>query len=219
MRIHLLGYSESTISRILDSLLLHDYSEEVIIVQNTGVEETSPFCPPGIAFKKIKHEQWRFDPATHSCLLGVTKPVVKKIVFDFFLNNSNVQQQNYISLFHPSAVISSTVKLGNASFIEPGTVIASFAILGFGVFINRGVTIGHHVILNDFVTVNPGVHIAGHCNIGKGTQIGMGCSVFDHVNIGSNTVIGGGSIVTKDIPDNVIAWGNPCRIIRKNGKN
>ena len=184
-----------------------------------GGEEISPFCPPGIGFKKIKHEQWRFDPANHSCLLGVTKPVVKKIVYDFFLNNSNVQQQNYISLFHPSAVISSTAKLGNASFIEPGTVIASFAILEFGVFINRGATIGHHTILNDFVTVNPGVHIAGHCNIGKGTLIGMGCSVFDHINIGSNTVIGGGSIVTKDIPDNVIAWGNPCRIIRENEKN
>lgn len=35
------------------------------------------------------------------------------------------------------------------------------------------------------------------------------------VNIGNNVVIGGGSVVTKDIPDNVVAVGNPCRVIRE----
>ena len=34
--------------------------------------------------------------------------------------------------------------------------------------------------------------------------------------IGKNSIIGAGSVVTKDIPDNVIAYGNPCKIIRKN---
>jgi maltose O-acetyltransferase len=36
------------------------------------------------------------------------------------------------------------------------------------------------------------------------------------VTIGNNVVIGAGSIVTKDIPDNVIAYGNPCKVVRKN---
>lgn len=54
-----------------------------------------------------------------------------------------------------------------------------------------GITIGNNVWLGGNVVVNPGVHI------------------------GNNAVIGSGSVVTKDIPDNVIAVGNPCRIIRK----
>jgi acetyltransferase-like isoleucine patch superfamily enzyme len=41
--------------------------------------------------------------------------------------------------------------------------------------------------------------------------------VLDHVKIGKNCVIGAGSIVTKDIPDDVIAYGSPCKIIRENG--
>ncbi len=53
------------------------------------------------------------------------------------------------------------------------------------------ITIGNNVWLGGNVVVNPGVHI------------------------GNNVVIGSGSIVTKDIPDNVIAIGNPCRIIRE----
>ena len=44
--------------------------------------------------------------------------------------------------------------------------------------------------------------------------IGGGVKVMPGVTIGSNVVIGGGSVVTKDIPDNVVAAGNPCRVIR-----
>lgn len=54
-----------------------------------------------------------------------------------------------------------------------------------------GITIGDNVLVGGSVVINPGVHI------------------------GNNVVIGSGSVVTKDIPDNVIAVGNPCRIIRE----
>lgn len=54
-----------------------------------------------------------------------------------------------------------------------------------------GITIGDNVWLGGNVVVNPGVHI------------------------GNNVVIGSGSVVTKDIPDNVIAIGNPCKVIRE----
>ena len=45
--------------------------------------------------------------------------------------------------------------------------------------------------------------------------IGAGAILLPCVTIGDNTVIGAGSIVTKDIPENVIAVGNPCRVMRK----
>ncbi len=214
MPIHLLGYSESVISRILDCLLLHNYSEEVIIVNNMEVPASIPFCPPGIRYKKINWDQWKPDIAEHSSVFGVMKPAVKKTVFDFFQQHCGIERSNYVSLLHPSSVIASTVQTGKGCFIEPGTVIASFAQLGFGIYVNRGSTIGHHTILHDFVSINPGVHIAGHCTIGEGTQIGIGTVVFDHITIGSNSIIGGGSVVTKDIPGNVIAWGNPCKIVK-----
>lgn len=216
MNIHLLGYSESTISRILDSLLLKNYSKEVVIVKNITAEESIPFRPEGINCKTIMWDEWKFDDSLHQCMLGVTKPLVKEKVFEFFLKNFNIQKENYDSLAHPAAVIASTFEMNKACFIEPGTVIASFARMGFAAYLNRGSTIGHHTVIGDFATINPGVHIAGHCMIGSKTLIGMGTVVFDHIRIGSNAIIGGGSVVTKDIPDNVIAWGNPCKVIRSN---
>lgn len=51
-------------------------------------------------------------------------------------------------------------------------------------------------------------------SVGNNVWFGGNCVVLPGVNIGSNTVIGAGSIVTKDIPDNVVAVGNPCRVLR-----
>jgi acetyltransferase-like isoleucine patch superfamily enzyme len=44
----------------------------------------------------------------------------------------------------------------------------------------------------------------------------MGTNIIDGIEIGSNTIIGAGSLVVKDIPSNVVAYGNPCRVIRDN---
>lgn len=52
--------------------------------------------------------------------------------------------------------------------------------------------------------------------IGDTVWIGGGAIILPGVTIGNNVVIGAGSVVTKDIPDNVIAVGNPCRVIKEN---
>lgn len=51
-------------------------------------------------------------------------------------------------------------------------------------------------------------------HIGKNCWLGAGVIVMPGVSIGDNSVIGAGSIVTKDIPSNVVAYGNPCKVIR-----
>lgn len=51
--------------------------------------------------------------------------------------------------------------------------------------------------------------------IGDNVWFGASVTVLPGVKIGSNTVIGAGSIVNRDIPDGVIAVGNPCRVLRK----
>ena len=88
------------------------------------------------------------------------------------------------------------------------------------------VTIGKNVMF----APNVSIYTAGHpvhpdsrnsgyeygipITIGDNVWIGGNTAVLPGVNIGNNVVIGAGSIVTRDIPDNVIAAGNPCRVIR-----
>lgn len=55
-------------------------------------------------------------------------------------------------------------------------------------------------------------------HIGENVWIGSGAVILPGVTIGDNTVIGAGSVVTKDIPANVVAVGNPCRVLREIGE-
>ena len=107
--------------------------------------------------------------------------------------------------------------------------------LGKNVYTNFGVTFvdDTHIYVGDYTMIGPNVTIAtaGHpvdpdlrrqglqynlpVRIGKNCWLGAGVIVMPGVTIGDNCVIGAGSIVTKDIPSNVIAVGNPCRILRE----
>ena len=61
---------------------------------------------------------------------------------------------------------------------------------------------------------NAGYEYGIEVTIGNNVWIGANCMVNPGVHIGNNVVIGSGSVVTKDIPDNVVAVGNPCRVMR-----
>lgn len=62
---------------------------------------------------------------------------------------------------------------------------------------------------------NKGLEKAKQVKIGNNVWFGGGVTVLPGITVGNNVVIGAGSVVTKDIPDNVVAAGNPCKIIRK----
>lgn len=88
------------------------------------------------------------------------------------------------------------------------------------------VTIGNHVFIGPNVGIytvthallpdqrNAGVMRSLPITIGDNVWIGGNCVVMQGVTIGDGTVIGAGSVVTRDIPAGVIAFGNPCRVIR-----
>jgi acetyltransferase-like isoleucine patch superfamily enzyme len=89
------------------------------------------------------------------------------------------------------------------------------------------VTIGNNVLFGPNVRLFTGGHPIHHetrntklgsafpINIGNNVWIGGGSIVNPGITIEDNTVIGSGSVVTKDIPTNVVAVGNPCRVIRE----
>ena len=109
------------------------------------------------------------------------------------------------------------ITFGDNFFANHNLVILDCAKVTFGnnVFIgpNCGFyTAGHPI---DFEQRNRGLEYAYPIKVGSNVWFGGGVQVMPGVSIGSNVVIGGGSIVTKDIPSNVIAVGNPCKVIRE----
>lgn len=118
------------------------------------------------------------------------------------------------SAIHPSAIISEEAKIGIGSVVMQGAIIQSCAQIGKHVIINTGASVDHECIIGDYVHISPQATLCGSVTIGEGTWIGAGTTIIPGIKIGKWCVIGAGSVVTKDIPDSVLAVGNRCRVIK-----
>ena len=128
-------------------------------------------------------------------------------------------------------------EIGDGCYIEP-PLHANFGgkhvHFGSNVYANFNLTLvdDTHIYVGDCTMFGPNVTVAtaGHpilpelraqgyqynapVHIGKNCWIGAGAVILPGVTIGDNVVVGAGSVVTKDLPDNVVAVGNPCRVLR-----
>jgi len=203
----ILGKGDAIVTMILDILYSNFISGNITLYNNMSLP----------ILREISHPAYNIDIREHvnlndfeNYVLGVYDPKHKIKIIETL----NPELEKCKSIFFKNLVISESSKFGYGCLIDANVSIAAHTILGNFVSLNRHVSIGHHSIIEDYVSINPGCNIAGNVKIGKGTTIGMGTNVFNTVQIGENTIIGGGSNVTKDIPSNVIAYGNPCKIIK-----
>jgi maltose O-acetyltransferase len=137
------------------------------------------------------------------------KSLIKKL-FGKTTENFHIEQPFYCDYGY-------NIEIGENFYTNVNVVILDCAKVTFGdnVFIapNCGFyTAGHPF---DVEQRNKALEYAYPIKIGNNVWIGAGCSILPGVTIGDNTVIGAGSVVTKDIPANVLAVGNPCKVIRE----
>jgi len=159
----------------------------------------------------------------------------KEIIFDY--NNTRPSQEKERKDF----LIKLLGKCGNNIWIEPPLRMAygKNTHIGENFYANFNLTIiddievyiGDNVMIAPNVTITPtghpvdpelrkgGTQFSIPINIGNDVWIGSNVVILPGVTIGENSVIGAGSIVTKDIPANVVAVGSPCRVLRKIGQH
>lgn len=123
---------------------------------------------------------------------------------------------NIATIVDPNVNISDFTKLGEGVIIGKGAILTTNIELKKCVFVNVNSTISHDVCVGEFVTISPGCNICGNVNIGDLVYIGTGAIIRDEINIGSESVVGMGAVVTKNIEHEVVAFGAPAKIIRKN---
>lgn len=129
-------------------------------------------------------------------------------------------------------------EIGEGCYIEPpfhANFGGKHVHFGKNIYANFNLTLvdDTHIYVGDYTMFGPNVTVAsaGHpilpelreqayqynmpVHIGKNCWLGAGVIVLPGVTIGDNTVVGAGSVVTKDLPSNVVAVGNPCRVLRE----
>ena len=115
---------------------------------------------------------------------------------------------------HPTASIASDAEVSGGTVVVAAAVVNPACRIGENVILNTAATVGHESIIADGVHVCPGANLGGVVKVGAGSWIGIGASVRDHLSIGRGAYIGAGAVVVKDIPDFVVAYGNPARVKR-----
>jgi sugar O-acyltransferase (sialic acid O-acetyltransferase NeuD family) len=206
----IIGKGDNIITMVLDNLYSNNIKPKITVYNNLNLPIVNTF----------QHEDFKIEVLPEVDMnnydvyvMGVYQPNLKnKLIKEFGLTTDK-----FINVIHDGLDISKTSTIGSGVLINSKVSIAAHTKIGDFVSINKHVSIGHHVTIGDYCSINPGTNIAGNVTIGEGTTIGMGTNVINGIKIGKNTIIGAGSVVTKDIPDNVVAYGSPCKIIRDNG--
>lgn len=148
------------------------------------------------------------------CIGSIGNPKIRKKLYLKMKENGFSMP----SIIDRTAVVDARM-IGSNVFIGKNSVVNSNASIGDMAIINSGSVIEHDTIIENFVHIAPGVVICGNCKVGENSHIGAGSVVIQGITIGKDCIIGAGSVVVKDIPDGVVAFGNPCRVVRKNEKS
>lgn len=144
--------------------------------------------------------------------IAVGEPKIRQILREKVMANGYGLQ----SLIHPTAFIGTETQIGDGTSVQFGCFVSCNIKIGTNVLIQPNSSIGHDSIIGDDAVVSSYVAIAGTCTIGERTYIGVSVPVKENITIGADSIIGMGSTVLRDIPENVIALGNPARAMKIN---
>lgn len=161
------------------------------------------------AGRKVMHDATGLSPM----IVSIGNCRIHKLVVDKLMAAN--QDIEFAIAIHPTAVVSPSAMIGEGTVVMAGAVINAEAVIGKHCIINTGATVEHECVISDYCHIAPGVHVSGDTHIGEGTWVGVGSCVIQGLHVGRNCVIGAGSVVVKDIPDNVVAYGNPCKVVRE----
>ncbi|MFQ5866775.1 MAG: acetyltransferase [bacterium] len=158
-----------------------------------------------------------------SILSEIFKQGVKKTIVAFGDNKKRLHTANraseigfeLVNAISPSAFVSQESKLGEGIVIGPKVIINTDVGIEDNAIINSGAIIEHDCIIEQGVHIAPGANLAGGVRVKRCAFIGIGATIIDDLIIGENSIVGAGSVIIKNIPDNVTVVGVPGEIIKE----
>ena len=161
----------------------------------------------GIKRRNYEEFHREFGKSDAEIVISLGEPELKVKIYERLKKDGFA----FANLIHPTAIVSPSAQIGNGLILKPHSLISSDAVVGNNVSIEENGIVGHDSVIGDHCQISANVVVAGGCTVGCATYIGLSVPIKQGIKIGKNAVIGMGSVVVRDIPDNVIAMGNPAR--------
>lgn len=147
-------------------------------------------------------------------VIGVGEPAIRKKLF----NKVKMEGFTLAILIHPDVHIPDTTKIGEGVVIQMGCFISCNVTIGDYVYIHPHVNVGHDSVLEEGCVIAGFGNIAGAVHIGKYSYLALNTCIKQLLKIGDNCIIGMGSVVFKDVENDMIVLGNPARVVSRNEK-
>lgn len=144
--------------------------------------------------------------------MGIGEPAVRDKLFAK-LKKDGIDTP---TLIHPDIFFPETTVIGKGVTIQYGCFISCNVEIEDYVYIQPQVNIGHNDILKKGCILSGMANLGGGVSIGKYTYVGLSTAIKEGVSVGDYSIVGMYSAVYKDIPDEMIAMGNPARPMKKN---
>ncbi|MDB4350695.1 NeuD/PglB/VioB family sugar acetyltransferase [Verrucomicrobia bacterium] len=130
------------------------------------------------------------------------------------LEKLKIPENRFITIIHPSSVVSKKAKLGNGVVIMPHALISPNVVLGNHTQCYAQSFVGHDTVVDEMVFIANNCSVGGRVTIEKGAHIGSNSSILERVTIGKFSVIGLASNVLKSTESKGVYVGNPAKKIK-----
>ena len=116
----------------------------------------------------------------------------------------------FLTVIHPSAIISRSAKLGTGVVVGPNSYVATHAILGDYVCVNSLSGIGHDAMIGASATISSQVDVTGAVTVGEKVFIGSGARLLPKISVGANSRIGAGAVVVRSVKPDTTMFAKPA---------
>lgn len=121
---------------------------------------------------------------------------------------------SFVTVVHPSAVISGDVELEEGCQVMAGAVVQTGSRIGANTIINTRASVDHDSLVGAHCHISPGATVCGGVTIGEHSHVGAGSTVIQKIKIGSNVLVGAGAVVVRNVESGVKVLGVPARPYR-----
>lgn len=196
---------------VFETVIKNKQSELIVFYDDINMNGDKTIFEDYVVLQSIEEAKDYFEKTDNRFTIGIGNPILRKKMFEKFTQIGGI----------PTSTISLDIKIGSKEIIIgvgtnilDGAIISNSVTIGLGCMIYYNAILTHDCKVGDFVEISPAAILLGRCTVGSYTQIGANATILPDIFVGSNVLIGAGAIVTKNVPDNAVVYGNPAKIIR-----